>query len=99
MLALNFVFPILILMNADFKRLTWIVIGAGAVILFGHYLDFFVMIMPATVGDQWFIGASEIGSILFFAGLFILVVFTALTKAPLIAKRHPFMGESEHFHY
>jgi hypothetical protein len=99
MLALNFIFPILILMNADFKRLTWIVIGAGAVILFGHYLDFFNMIMPATVGDQWFIGASEIGSILFFAGLFILVVFTALTKAPLIAKRYPFMEESKHFHY
>jgi hypothetical protein len=86
-------------MNADFKRLTWIVIGAGAVILFGHYLDFFIMIMPATVGDQWFIGVSEIGSILFFAGLFILVVFTALTKAPLIAKRYPFMEESKHFHY
>jgi hypothetical protein len=99
MLALNFIFPILILMNADFKRLTWIVIGAGAVILFGHYLDFFIMIMPATVGDQWFIGVSEIGSILFFAGLFILVVFTALTKAPLIAKRYPFMEESKHFHY
>ncbi|CAM3736955.1 quinol:cytochrome C oxidoreductase [Flavobacterium gelidilacus] len=99
MLALNFIFPILILMNADFKRLTWIVIGAGAVILFGHYLDFFNMIMPATVGDKWFIGASEIGSILFFAGLFILVVFTALTKAPLIAKRYPFMEESKHFHY
>jgi hypothetical protein len=99
MLALNFIFPILILMNADFKRLTWIVIGAGAVILFGHYLDFFIMIMPATVGDQWYIGASEIGSILFFAGLFILVVFTALTKAPLIAKRYPLMEESKHFHY
>jgi hypothetical protein len=99
MLVLNFIFPILILMNADFKRLTWIVIGAGAVILFGHYLDFFIMIMPATVGDQWFIGVSEIGSILFFAGLFILVVFTALTKAPLIAKRYPFMEESKHFHY
>lgn len=99
MLALNFIFPLLILMNADYKRLTWIVVGAGIVILFGHYLDFFNMIMPATVGDQWFIGVSEIGSILFFAGLFILVVFTALTKAPLIAKRYPLMEESKHFHY
>ncbi len=99
MMVLNFVFPILILMNADFKRLTWIVIGAGVVILFGHYIDFFVMIMPATVGDQWFIGVSEISSVLFFLGIFLFVVFKALEKAPLIAKGYPLMGESKHFHY
>jgi hypothetical protein len=29
---------------------------AGIVILLGHYIDFFNMIMPGTVGDQWFIG-------------------------------------------
>ncbi|HQV34832.1 MAG TPA: quinol:cytochrome C oxidoreductase, partial [Flavobacterium sp.] len=71
----------------------------GVVILFGHYVDFFTMIMPATVGDQWFIGVGEIGSLLFFSGLFILVVFTALTKAPLLPKRNPLIEESKHFHY
>ncbi len=99
MLALNFIFPLLILMNADFKRLTWIVVGAGTVILFGHYMDFYMMIYPATVGEQWSIGIPEISAILFFLGLFIFVVFTALTKAPLIANRNPYMGESKHFHY
>lgn len=99
MLAMNFVFPILILLNTDFKRLSWIVVMAGIVILCGHYVDFFVMIMPATVGDQWFIGAGEIGAILFFLGLFIFVVFTALTKAPLMLKRNPYLEESKHFHY
>jgi hypothetical protein len=29
---------------------------AGIVILAGHYIDFFNMIMPGTVGDRWFIG-------------------------------------------
>ena len=57
------------------------------------------MIMPATVGDRWFIGIPEISSIMLFAGLFILVVFTALTKAPLLPKGNPFIKESEHFHY
>lgn len=99
MLALNFVFPLLILMNSDFKRLNWIIVIAGTVILLGHYLDFYNMIMPATVGDQWFIGIPEISAILFFLGLFIFVVFTALTKAPLIAKRNPLIEESKHFHY
>lgn len=99
MLAMNFIFPLLILINTDFKRLSWIIVMAGIVILFGHYIDFFNMIMPATVGDQWFIGMPEIGSILFFLGLFIFVVFTALTKAPLEPKNNPYMEESKHFHY
>jgi hypothetical protein len=99
MVAMNFIFPFLILINTDFKRITWILVMAGVVILLGHYVDFFNMIMPATVGDRWFIGIGEIGSLLFFLGLFILIVFTALTKAPLLPKRNPFIEESKHFHY
>ncbi len=97
--VMNFLFPVLILINTDFKRISWVLIMAGIVILFGHYIDFFNMIMPGTVGDQWFIGVSEIASVLFFLGLFIYVVFTALTKAPLLPKRNPFIEESKHFHY
>ncbi|RZJ33462.1 MAG: quinol:cytochrome C oxidoreductase [Flavobacterium sp.] len=97
--VMNFVFPILILVNTDFKRVTWILVGAGTIILVGHYIDFFNMIMPATVGQQWFIGITEISAVLFFLGLFILVVFTALTKSPLVLKRSPFIEESKHFHY
>jgi len=99
MVALNFLFPLLLLMNSDYKRIPWFVVMAGVVILFGHYLDIFNMIMPATVGDRWFIGMPEIGSILFFAGLFILIVFNSLGKYPLLAKGNPFVKESEHFHY
>jgi hypothetical protein len=97
--VMNFIFPILVLINTDFKRVAPIVVGAGVVILCGHYIDFFNMIMPATVGDRWFIGISEIGSLFFFLGLFIFVVFNALTKAPLMPKRNPFIEESKHFHY
>jgi hypothetical protein len=97
--VMNFLFPVLILINTDFKRLTWVLVMAGIVILLGHYIDFFNMIMPGTVGDKWFIGISEIASLMFFLGLFIFVVFTALTKAPLLPKRNPFIDESKHFHY
>jgi len=99
MLAMNFIFPVLLLMNSDYKRVNWFVIMTGIVILAGHYIDVFNMVMPATVGTSWYIGLPEIGSLLFFFGLFILVVFTALTKAPLLAKRNPFIKESKHFHY
>lgn len=97
--VMNFLFPVLILINTDFKRITWVLVMAGTVILLGHYVDFFNMIMPGTVGGSWFIGVSEIASVLFFLGLFIFVVFSALTKAPLLPKRNPYIEESKHFHY
>lgn len=99
MLALNFVFPLLVLMNSDYKRVPWFIVTTGIVILIGHYIDIFVMIMPATVGDQWFIGIPEISAILLILGIFIYVVFNTLSKAPLLAKGSPFLKESEHFHY
>lgn len=99
MVVMNFLFPLLILMNSDYKRINWFVVMAGIVVLLGHYLDVFVMVMPATVGDQWSIGFPELGGLLFFGGLFVFWVFTALTKAPLQVKRNPFVEESKHFHY
>lgn len=99
MIVMNFVFPILLLINSDFKSIPWFVLMGGIVILAGHYIDVFVMIMPATVGASWSFGIPEIGAILFFLGLFIWATFTAFAKANPVAKGNPFLGESEHFHY
>ena len=99
MLVMNFIFPLLVLMNSDYKRLNWFVIMTGIVVLLGHYLDVFNMVMPATVGDQWYIGIPEIGAVLFFGGAFIFWVFRALTKAPLQPTRNPYIEESRQFHY
>ncbi len=99
MVAMNFLFPLLLLMNSDYKRVPWFVLMAGIVILFGHYIDVFNMIMPATVGDRWSIGLPEISAVLLFLGLFLFIVQYALTKAPLLAKGNPFVKESENFHY
>jgi hypothetical protein len=99
MLLSNFVFPILVLMNSDYKRIPWFIISTGIIILIGHYVDVFVIISPATVGNHWVIGIPEIASVLFFLGLFIYIVFTALTKESLEVKGNPFLTESEHYHY
>lgn len=98
MVAINFLFPLLILIDSDMKRKGLVVSFVAIVILIGHYLDFYTMIMPATVGDQWSIGIAEISSILFFLGLFIYVTFASIAKAPLLAKRNPFIEESKHHH-
>jgi len=99
MVVMNFVFPILLLINSDFKSKPWFVFIGGTVILVGHYIDVFVMVMPSTVGAQWSIGIPEISAIFFFVGLFMYTTFSAFAKANPIAIGNPFLKESEHFHY
>jgi Ni/Fe-hydrogenase subunit HybB-like protein len=99
MIVLNFIFPLLLLMNSDYKRVNWFIVMTGIIILIGHYVDVFNMIMPATVGDQWFFGIPEFSGISFFAGLFIYVVFNSLSKAPLEPSGDPLIKESEKFVY
>ncbi|MCI2228720.1 quinol:cytochrome C oxidoreductase [Polaribacter sp. MSW13] len=99
MLGMNFVFPILLLLNSDFKSIPWFVVIGGVVILLGHYVDVFVMVMPATVGAHWSFGITEFSALLFFLGVFIFTVFSAFAKANPIPVGNPFLKESEHFHY
>ena len=99
MVVLNFAFPVLLLINSDFKSIPWLVILGGIAILVGHYVDLFVMIMPGTVGGQWGFGIGEISGILFFIGLFIYATFSAFSKAEVLPKGNPFLHESETHHY
>lgn len=97
-LLINFLFPFLTLMSRDAKRKTTYLLVAAIAIFIGHWLDFFMMIMPSTLGPNWSMGIPEIGITLGFGGLFLFVVFNALSKAPLMPKQHPFLEESIHHH-
>lgn len=98
MLVMNFVFPILVLMSRDSKRNFGFILTAGIVILLGHWIDVFLMIYPGTVGATAGISLINVGTFLGFLGLFILVVFRALSKAPLIPENHPMYLESKYHH-
>jgi hypothetical protein len=97
-LGFNFVVPIIMLMSRDAKRYSLRVIFIGLIVLIGHYLDFYVMIMPGTVGSHWQIGFVEIGIFLGYTGLFIYVVTRKLASIELIPKNHPMLKESKNFH-
>jgi hypothetical protein len=99
MLVMNFVFPILLLINSDYKSKPWFVLIGGFVILAGHYIDVFVMVMPSTVGAQWYFGIPELSALFFFVGLLIYTTLRSFSKANPISKGNPFLEESEHFHY
>lgn len=89
-----FVLPFLILMMRNAKRSPRVLILAGSIILLGHWLDLYLMVMPGTMGIEAKIGMFEIGTTMAFAGLFIYIVLSSLSKHSLYAKNHPYLLES-----
>ena len=97
-LVVNFAFPFLVLMTRDSKRKMNVLILVCSVVLIGHWLDFFLMIMTGTLKGAATIGLTEIFVSLGYVGGFIFVTLTALSKASLTPKNHPFLEESLHHH-
>lgn len=95
-LVVNFAFPFLVLMTRDAKRQMIMLKLVCVVILFGHWMDFYLMIMPGTMrGDSGF-GFIELGTLLTFLGLFLAAFTRGLAGASLVPVNHPFLDESIH---
>jgi hypothetical protein len=97
-LVLNFLTPLLLLMDRDNKRSENRLMVVCIIVLCGHWVDYYQMIMPGAVEDRNGFGPIEVGTSLGFIGLFTFTVLTALSKKPLIAKNHPFLQESLNHH-
>jgi len=67
---------------------------AAIIIIFGHWLDFFLMVMPGPLGDHATIGWFELGIAAGYVGMIVWLVGRALEKAPLVPLHHPFLKES-----
>ncbi len=95
-IVINFVAPVLILMTRDSKRNFKIMKYLCIIILAGHWLDYYLMVMPGTVGAERGFGIIEIGTTVGFIGFFAFFMLKALSKAALVPKNHPFLEESLH---
>lgn len=93
-LALNFLAPLLLFMKAGAKRNYTVVTFMAILIIVGHWVDFYLMVMPGPLGEHAHISWFEIGIALGFVGLIIWLTGKALEKAPLVPMHHPFLKES-----
>jgi hypothetical protein len=101
-LIINFIAPLLILMKRGSKRNYMLITIMACVIIFGHWMDFFQMVQPGIVNNahhahkhitptlSWF----EFGIALGFVGIIMWYTGRSLSRAPLLAKNHPFTKES-----
>ncbi len=91
---ISFIMPILILMSRPSKRNYFTVTFMAMVIFFGHWLDYYQMIMPGTLAEHWHMGWFEIGVVAGFAGTMMLAVGTSLSKHSLVPTNNPLLKET-----
>jgi len=93
-LIVNFVAPILILMTRGSKRSYAVITFMSVLLVLGHWLDYYQMVMPGTVKDHFSLGWFEWGTFALYAGMLMFFTGKALSKAPLVPTHHPYMKES-----
>ena len=93
-LILNFICPLLILMKKATKRNWTLMTFMAILIIFGHWIDFWQMVMPGTLQDKAHLGFFDLGIAALFVGVIMWRVGAYLTSHPLTAKNHPFIKES-----
>jgi hypothetical protein len=93
-LIVNFLLPFLLLMRRGSKRNYTTMTFVAVLIILGHWVDFFQMVMPGTVGEHFNLGWFEFGILALYAGLILHFVGKGLASKPLVAMNHPFLKES-----
>jgi hypothetical protein len=92
-IGLNWAVPFLILLPVKTSRNTTAIIFIIILLIIGQYIELFVQVIPGTTGLLKF-GWIAAGLFLGYAGLFALVVATALSKAKIMPVNHPYLEES-----
>jgi hypothetical protein len=100
-MTINFCVPFFALMSRDGKLKVGVMKVTCILLVLGHWLDYWQMIMPGTTGPQanWYteIGVIEAATFIGFVGLFCYMVLYSLSKLKALApKNHPFLQESLH---
>ena len=93
-LIINFLAPLLIYMRRSTKRNWTLVTFMSALILFGHWLDFYQMVMPSLFPNEVELNLFDFGVALGFLGVIMFLAGKTLTQHSLIPRNHPFLKES-----
>jgi len=92
-IALNWFVPFMVLLPIKTSRNMTVITMVIIVLIIGQYIDLFGQVIPGTTGVLKFSWISA-GIFAGFAGLFALVVASALGRASIIPRNHPYLEES-----
>jgi len=97
-ITINWFIPFVVLLPTKTSRSKPFIFAVVILLIIGHYIDLYMQIMPGTTGQLQF-GLIEIGTFLGYTGIFALSTGYWLSKAPLVPKNHPYLGESLEHHF
>ncbi len=99
MMLINFVLPMVGLMDADAKKKKGLITVIGCIIFITHWIDVQLLIIPSSMKGEGQIGLVEFGFFFIFLGAFLLVTLKALAGRPLLVKNHPYLEESKNLYH
>jgi len=97
-LALNFVIPFLVLLPRPNKKREKVLVRVSAIVLLGHWLDLYLVVMPNSMGRNPTLNVWEIGPIVGAVALFVFFTLRALSRSPMVPTGDPTLVESLHYH-
>ncbi len=97
-IILNWAVPFFILLPVKNSRRMNLLTMVIIILIAGQYVDLYYQVIPATTGLLKF-GLIEAGMFVGFAGLFALVVATALSRNKIIPVNHPYLDESKNHRF
>ncbi len=92
--VLNWLLPFFVLMPRVAKRHDKTMFQVSVVILIGHWLDLYIMVMPTVYGAHPTLNIWEIGPIVGVLALFFWIVLRKLGKHSLVPVNDPYLVES-----
>lgn len=96
-LLVNWLIPFVLLISRKAKRSEGLLLTACIVVLFGHWLDLYLMIFPA-LGASSMAGIVDLALLAGFAALFLFTFTTALGRSALVPIHDPYLAESLTLH-
>lgn len=93
-LVMNFILPFLMLIRRGSKRNYTTMTYLAILIILGHWIDFYQMVMPGSLGEHYSLGLYEFGILALYAGLIMYFTGKALEKTRLLPEHHPLVKES-----
>lgn len=93
-LMLNWLIPFVVLLSKANKRNEKTLLQVSLVVMLGHWLDLYIMVMPVTFGETPLLGIWEIGLVPGMIALFFWVTFRGLERYNPVPVNDPYLVES-----
>ncbi len=96
-LIINWLVPFVLLLSGKIQTSKNALLAICIFLMFGQWVDLYQQVIVGTYG-KLDINYIEVGTFIGYLGIFAFIVGRTLTKAPLVAKNHPYLEESLEHH-